>query len=231
MSKSNQLQLFLLWLLGGEHRRTAAFIEGIAFMAYRKTEKVLANLEARRNSILASAIDVIAKSGMEGLTTDAVAARAAVAVGLIYKYYPDKTELIAAVFAHLLARDLAAMRDAAIVEKTPLPALAAAIAVFFARLDNAHLVRAMASAPVYQLGVRVELERLIRATDMDLTPKARTLAAAGALGALYGFFAVSDGSKNRAPAAILFALRGIGVSDAVARKVVARMYGLSMVPA
>jgi AcrR family transcriptional regulator len=73
-------------------------------MAYRKTEKVLANLEARRNSILASAIDVIAKSGMEGLTTDAVAARAGVAAGLMYNYFPDKTELVAAVFAKLLAR-------------------------------------------------------------------------------------------------------------------------------
>ena len=200
-------------------------------MAYRKTEKVLANKEARRNSILASAVDVIAKSGMEGLTTDAVANRAGVATGAMYWYFADKTELIAAVFAHLLARELAAMHEAASVEKAPLPALAAAIAVFFARLDNAHLVRAMANAPVYQLGVRTELERLIRATDLDLTPKARTLAAAGALGALYGFFGVSDGSKNRAPAAVLFALRGIGVSDAVARKTVARMYGSSMVPA
>jgi len=68
-------------------------------MAYRKTEKVLANLEARRNSILASAIDVIARSGMDGLTTDAVAARAGIAAGLMYKYFPDKTELVAAVFA------------------------------------------------------------------------------------------------------------------------------------
>jgi len=200
-------------------------------MAYRKTEKVLASLEARRNSILASAIDVIARAGMEGLTTDAVAARAEVAEGLIYKYFADKTELIAAVVAHLLARDLAAMQEAASVEKTPLPALAAAIAVFFARMDSAHLVRAMAGAPVYQIGIRAEVERLIRATDLDLTPKARTLAAAGALGALYGFFGVSDGSKNRAPAAILFVLRGIGASDAVARKTVARMYGSSMVPA
>jgi AcrR family transcriptional regulator len=188
-------------------------------MAYRKTEKVLAALEARRSSILASAIDVIAKSGMESLTTDAVASRAAIGVGLIYKYYPDKTELVAAVVAHLLARDLAAMRSAADGEKDALQALAAAIAAFFARLDNAHLVRAMTGAPVYQLGIRVELERLIRATNLDLTAKGRTLAAAGALGALYGFFGVSDGSKNRAPAAVLFALRGIGVSGAVARKV------------
>jgi AcrR family transcriptional regulator len=200
-------------------------------MAYRKTEKVLATLEARRNSILASAIDVIAKSGMEGLTTDAVAARAGIAAGLTYKYFADKDELVAAMFAHLLARDVAAMKVAAGVEKDPLQALATAMAVFFGRLDNAHLVRAMTGAPIYQLGVRTELERLIQAADLDLTPKARTLAAAGAVGALYGFVGVSDGSKNRAPTALLFVLRGIGVSDAVARKVLARMYGQAMVPA
>src|SRR5882762_11885316 len=178
-------------------------------MAYRKTEKVLANLEARRNSIIASAIDVIAKFGMEGLTTDAVAERAGIAAGLMYKYFPDKAELIAAVVAHLLARDLAAIRDRANEEKNPLDALAAGAAVFFGRLDNAHLVRAMTGAPVYQLGIRAELERLIRAANLDLAPKARTLAAAGAVAALYGFFGVSVTSKNSAPAALLFVLRGI----------------------
>src|SRR5882672_34185 len=133
-------------------------------MAYRKTEKVLANLEARRNSILASAIDVIARSGMEGLTTDAVAERAGVATGLMYKYFPDKAELVAAVVAHILARDLAAMRAAASIEKTPLPALAAALAAFFRRLDNAHLVRALSGAPIYQIGIRDELAGLIHDT-------------------------------------------------------------------
>src|SRR5258707_14208662 len=98
-------------------------------MAYRKTEKVLASMEARRNSILASAIDVITKSGMEGLTTDAVAERAGIAAGLTYSYFADKDELIAAVIAHLLARDVAAMKGAAGIEKDdPLQALAAAMA-------------------------------------------------------------------------------------------------------
>src|SRR5258707_3356476 len=187
-------------------------------MAYRKTEKVLANLEARRNSILASAIDVIAKSGMEGLTTDAIAERAGIAAGLTYSYFADKDELIAAVIAHLLARDVAAMKGAAGIEKDPLQALAAAMAVFFGRMDNAHLVRAMAGAPVYQLGIRGELERLIRGADLDLAPKARTLAAAGAVAALYGFFGVSVTPKNSAPAALLFGLRGIGVSNRMARE-------------
>lgn len=195
-------------------------------MAYRKTEKVLAQLEAKRNSFIASAIDVIAKSGMEGLTTDAVAARAGVADGLLYSYFPDKTELLAAVVAHVLARDLAAIREAAIAEREPTQALAAAIAVFYGRMESPRVVRAMADQPAYLLPIRAELERLLKPATAGLAPKARALAAGQALGAIFGAYGVSDGSKNNAPATVLFVLRGIGLSDAAARKIVERRYPL-----
>lgn len=70
----------------------------------------------------------------------------------------------------------------------PAAALAAALMVFFNRLGQPRLVRAMADAPIYRAGIRAELERLIKATSVDLSPKERTLAAAAALGALYGLF-------------------------------------------
>lgn len=191
-------------------------------MAYRKTEKVLANLEARRNSILASAIDVIARSGMEGLTTDAVATRAEIGVGLIYKYYADRTELVAAVFAKLLARDLETMR--ARPEKDPLRALAVAIAVFYS-VTQLPLARACGANPVYRKGIRDELSRLIRAAVDTLDPVEVKLAAAATLGAIYGFADAQGRAEKLASTAVLFALRGIGVPDALARKTVARMYG------
>jgi AcrR family transcriptional regulator len=190
-------------------------------MAYRQTEKVKAHLEARRHAILAASIDVIAKHGFEGLTVANVAARAGIAVGLIYKYFPDMTELFAAVVAHLLERDLKAMRGAADLHKDPLRALAFAITVFYCGLDNPRLVRAMADAPGYRLGIREELARLMREARPELTPRERKMAAAGALGAIYGVFDVSDGSEKNALAAVLFVFRGLGVSDAVARKVAA----------
>ena len=197
-------------------------------MAYRKTEKVLASLEARRNSILASAIDVIARSGMEGLTTDAVAARAGIAAGLMYKYFPDKTELIAAVFAKLLARDLEAMR--AVPDKDPLRALAAAIAVFYG-VAMSPLAPACAANPIYRRNIRDEFSRLIRAAVDDMEPAGVKLAAAATVGAIYAWAGTNARPQKLAPGAILFVLRGLGVSDAVARKVLARMYGSSMVPA
>jgi AcrR family transcriptional regulator len=199
-------------------------------MAYRKTEKVLAQIEARRNSIIASAIDVIAKSGMDGLTTDAVAARAGVANGLMYKYFADRTELLATVFAKLLARDLETMRAAAGDEKDPLQAFATAMAVFYS-ICQSPLAPACAANPIYRRNVRDEFARLIRAAIDDLEPAGVRLASAATVGAIYAWAGSNASPQKLAPAAALFVLRGIGVSGAVARKVVARMYGYSNVPA
>jgi AcrR family transcriptional regulator len=196
-------------------------------MVYRKTEKVLAGLEARRQSIIASAIDVLARSGMEGLTTDAVAARAGMATGMIYRFFPDKAEMVAAVFAKLLARDLEAIRAAA--QGGPLPALADAIAVFYS-IAQSPVGRVCGDNPIYRKNIEDELYGLIDAT-VDLDKTGVMLAAQATVGALYGLADAQGHRSKLASTALLFALRGIGVSDGQARKTVARMYGSSMVSA
>lgn len=166
-------------------------------MAYRKTEKVLAHLEARRAGIIAAAIDVIAKSGMEGLTTDAIAERGAIAVGLIYKYFPDKTELLAAVVAQLLARDLAAVKECG--------TLSDAIPVFFNRIcSNYRLMSAIGQVPAYREGIRREFARLIRATGTE----SPTILAAAVYGAI--FEAAGIGPRVEQSLTICL-LRAIGV--------------------
>jgi len=125
-------------------------------MAYRKTEKILAGIEARKASILAAAIDLITRHGMEGFTTDAIAERAEVAVGLIYKYFPDKTEVLAAVVAQLLARDLATIREAG--------SLAGGIRAWAQRVAANHrLMATIGAVPAYRAGIRAELAKMIRA--------------------------------------------------------------------
>lgn len=193
-------------------------------MAYRKTEKVLASIEARRASILAAAIDIIAKSGMDAMTTDAIAARAEVAVGLIYKYFPDKTELLAQVVAQLLRRDLEAIR-AASEGKRPMDALATALAVFYTGFRRPHLVHALGQELNYRSGIQREFSRLIAPVYPEAGRYGVSIAAAAALGALYGAFEVKAGSKDeRAPEAVLFALRGIGIADGVARRAIERTF-------
>ena len=149
-------------------------------MAYRKTEKVLAQLEAKRSALIAAALDVIEKVGLDGLTTDLVAERAGVAAGLLYRYFPDKTELLAAAVAQCLERDLTAMKEASNTAGLP-----DAVAVLASRMViNYRIVSQISRFPAYREGIRRELARLIRADGSDAAEQPALLAAA-AYGALF----------------------------------------------
>lgn len=200
-------------------------------MAYRKTEKVLAQLEGRRQLIIASAIDIITKSGIEAVTTDKVAARAGIANGSVYFNFADRAEMDAAVFAHLLARDLSAIRKVAAAQDTPVGALAAAITTF-SDIAQGLLGRACEACPIYRKGIESELYSLISNWDRQrlegagmVDPLGKTgikLAAKATMGAIYGL-AHTHGPRDKiASTALLFVLRGIGVSDAMARRAVSR---------
>lgn len=151
-------------------------------MAYRKTEKVLAGIAARRAALIAAAIDVIARDGLEGLTTDAIAERAELAVGLIYKYFPDKTELLAEVVQQLLERDLKALRAAVIDYSTPVDRLNVALTFIGNRMTKSYrLMSAIGQQPGYSEPMRAELAKLIRATEAADSPAVLAAAAYGAL--------------------------------------------------
>jgi AcrR family transcriptional regulator len=194
-------------------------------MVYRKTEKVLAHLANQREMLLERAVTKIKISGFDKLTSDTLAARAKVSVGMIYKYFPDMAELRAAIVQRLLDQDLALMRDRAAEETGALRAFSGSITVFYTFSENANLFRAMAEQPAYRAGIRAELESLIKEAAPDLTPKDRAMSAASVLGAVYGLVDVSPSARIGAPMAVLFALRGIGVSDTAARKIIAGNWG------
>lgn len=174
-------------------------------MAYRKTEKVLAQLEAKRNSLIASAIDVIEKVGLDGLTTDLVCERAGVAAGLLYRYFPDKTELLAAVVAQCLERDLAAMKEYS--NTSGLPGAISALASRW--VSNYRVVSQIGRFPAYREGVRRELARLIRASDATESPAILAAAAYGAL-----FEATGTIRPRDEPALCAAVLRLVGVKVA-----------------
>lgn len=124
-------------------------------MAYRKTEKVLAALAARRDLIIASAIDIMAKSGAEALTADAISERSEMSVGAIYLNFPDMVELRAAIVQEVLTRDLAVIREAGTLGK--------GIRAFAQRLSGNYRVMSWVGAqPVYRTGIRAELAKLIK---------------------------------------------------------------------
>ena len=65
--------------------------------------------------ILEAAVRILERRGMEGLTTNAVAASAGVSIGTLYQYFPNKAAILDALadreVAGMSARVVSAMRD------------------------------------------------------------------------------------------------------------------------
>lgn len=132
-------------------------------MAYNKTETILAEIEARKLKIIAAALDIIGKHGMEGVVTSAVAERAKVSQGLIFKYFADKTELVAAVIGFVLARDLAILRDTTDLDE--------GIRAWARQCSGLpRTAQVIGATPEYRNGIRGELTKRIRAAGIENSP-------------------------------------------------------------
>jgi AcrR family transcriptional regulator len=211
-------------------------------MPYRRTENVVRKLAARHDAIVAAACEIAAEAGMAAVQIAPVAERAGIATGTVYRYFPSKTELVAALVAALAEREMAALERAANAAPGPLSALSAAIASFAARaLANRRLAFALIAEPVepeidrarasFRQALAAALEKLIRrALDAGrLSDQDAALAAPALLGALIAALigphapaVPADPAQVRARVQMLtlFALRALGVVDARARGLV-----------
>ena len=75
-------------------------------MAYRSTDRTEARKAATRERIAAAALAQVAEGGYASAGVHAVAARAGVAVGTVYRHFPSKAELFAEVFRRVSQREL-----------------------------------------------------------------------------------------------------------------------------
>ena len=214
-------------------------------MVYRRTENVVRRLNARHDAIVDAARDAATEGGVAAIQIVPVAARAGVAVGTVYRYFPSKIELIGALVDSESESEIKAVRRAADAAPGPLSALAAGVATFGARaLRRRRLAWAVIAEPIdsdtesvrlkYRRDLAAEFEARIRAAiDGGHLPEQDTeRAALGMLGAmlegLIGPLAPEPGDKQAAHARLreavqtltLFALRGLGVVDAHARGLV-----------
>jgi len=209
-------------------------------MAYRRTEKVVRRLAARHDAILAAARALAAEGGMAAVQIAAVADRAGIAAGTTYRYFPSKTEMVAALVKAVSETELAAVRRAADAAPGPLSALAAAIATFAVRaLARRRLTWAVLAEPVdrevdpvrlaYRKALAGEMETRIRACIAHLPEQDAKLAAPALIGALIeGLIgplvpALPDDpvkARETAQGLTLLALRALGVVDAHARGLV-----------
>ena len=211
-------------------------------MAYRRTENVVRRLTARKDAIVAAALSLASEGGMAAVQITAIAARADIAAGTIYRYFPGKTELFGALIASISEREVAAVRRAADAAPGPLSALAAGVATFAARaLRDRRLTYALIAEPVdadvdvirltYRRSLAAELAVRIQAAmeGGHLPEQDAALAAPALVGALLegliGPLAPDvggDPAKMREAVQMLtlFALRALGVVDAHARGIV-----------
>ena len=112
-------------------------------MAYRRTENVVRRLAARHDAIIAAARGGRGEGGMAAVQIAPVAARAGIAAGTVYRYFPAKTDLVGALVASMSEREIGAVRRAGRCR--------ARAAVGAGRRDR-DLRRARAAQPAARLG-------------------------------------------------------------------------------
>ncbi len=210
-------------------------------MVYRRTEKVVRRLAARHDAIIAAAGALAAQAGINAVQIAPVTERADIAAGTVYRYFPSKTDLVAALVASVAEREIGAMRHAADAAPGPLSALAAALTTFAARaLAQRKLAFALIAEPVdadtdkarlsYRSALAAEIGRRLAVAmngghlpDQDVRIAAPALLGALAEG-LVGPLAADTGDDAQMRDAVqtltLFALRAVGVADARARGLV-----------
>jgi AcrR family transcriptional regulator len=214
-------------------------------MPYRRTPHVVRKQTARRLAIMAAARAAAEEGGMAALQIAAVAERAGIATGTVYRYFPSKAELVTALVGAMAEREIAAIGKAGKAAPGPLSALAAAIATFAARaLRQRKLAWAMIADPAETEAEAVRLAfrraladefqtRIAAALQAGYLPAQDVrLAAAALVGALLegliGPLAPDSYDdpvrmRDAVQALTLLSLRALGVVDARARGLVVQI--------
>jgi AcrR family transcriptional regulator len=205
-------------------------------MPYRRTENVTRRLAARHAAIIAAAREAASEGGMAAVQIVPVALKAGVAAGTVYRYFPGKADLVAALLAEFSEREIAALRGAADAAPGPLSALPAAIMTFAMRaLRQRRLAFAAIAEPIEPElnAARLSLRRALAAAFGSLIAAAiagkhlpeqdAALAAAALIGmlveGLIGPLTSTAAGRERetVQSITLLALRALGVADARAR--------------
>ncbi|MEV7543613.1 TetR/AcrR family transcriptional regulator [Streptomyces sp. NPDC089915] len=201
-------------------------------MPYRRPPVVQARLDARRDRVLEAAVRLISREGYAGCSVAAIAAEAGISTGSVYQSFSGKSELAAALFRTLVAREVEAVTAAADRPGTAAQRVAAAVETFASRaLQAPRRAFALLAEPADQA---VDTERLVfrrafrdafarqiaAGTDSgELPPQSAELTAAALVGAiaeaLVGPLADGDASPGEIiPGLITFTLRALGGHDA-----------------
>ena len=184
-------------------------------MPYRPTERTEARRAATRERIVAAALEQVGDGGYASAGVQAVAARAGVAVGTVYRHFPSKGDLFAEAFRRASQRELDVVVEVSGPDgRSARERVAAAVEAFARRaLAGPVLAYALLAEPVdpaveaerlrFRTGYREAFARVLDdgVRDGELRPHdTRTVAAAlvGALGeALVGPLSAANGGGSK----------------------------------
>ncbi|HEX8076063.1 MAG TPA: TetR/AcrR family transcriptional regulator [Thermoleophilaceae bacterium] len=129
-------------------------------MPYRPTERTEARKAATRERIVSAALDQLAEGGYASASVQAVAARAGVATGTVYRHFPSKGDLFAEVFRRASEREMTVFAEVSGDGDRPAAERIAAAVEAFARRSLAAPTRAY-SLIAEPVDPAVEAERLV----------------------------------------------------------------------
>jgi AcrR family transcriptional regulator len=187
-------------------------------------------MDSQRAAILDAAVDLLSEQGYAGCSMAAVAARAGIATGSVYKHFPGKAELVVELFRFVVSHEVDAVAKAAAEPGDLVQRVVAVVETFASRaLKSPRLAYALLAEPV---DLPVEAERLVfrrafrdigaaRIADAvaagALPPQNAEITAAALIGALgeilVGPLAAGAADPDTMPALITFTLRALGGHD------------------
>jgi AcrR family transcriptional regulator len=197
---------------------------------YRRTPQIQARLDGQRAAIVTAAGELLAEQGYAACSVAAVAARAGVAAGTVYRHFDDKAELVAELFREVVGREVDAVRTAVLGVDDPTAQVAAVIETFAGRaLKSPRLAFALLAEPVDPVvdALRLEFRTAFGAVIADvvaagvargqLPPQHPTVVAAalvGAIGeALVVPLATGTEDPDTVPTLLDFAARALGQQE------------------
>ena len=198
-------------------------------MPYRRTPKVQERLDAQRATIVAAATEQLAEHGYSGCSVAAVAERAGVAVGSVYRHFPTKADLVVHVFRQVVTREVEAVRAVSAQPGAPAERVLAVFETFAQRaLKAPRQAYALLAEPVDPLidAERLEFRRAFTEVVAEhiaagvregvLPPQDGRLTAAALVGAAAEVLIGPLTSGNAGDVAELrtFVVRALGGSDA-----------------
>lgn len=118
-------------------------------MAYRQTEQVAQRLADNRRRILTAARELVSEGGFAKAQITAVAKKAGLATGTLYRYFPSKDDLCRQVFREVSSREMNLLAGVAASSRPALERFEIVLRSFSGRaLKGSRLAYALLAEPV-----------------------------------------------------------------------------------